>query len=138
MSVLLDPYLHFDTEAEAAISFYKAIFGGNADITRFSAFPNMPVSAGQENLVMHSVLEADHIRLMVSDAAPMGGVKKGENISLSLSGDDEATLTQYFEALSKDGTVTDELAAKPWGDKFGMVTDKFGVHWMVNITMPKN
>ncbi|HSX06571.1 MAG TPA: VOC family protein [Candidatus Saccharimonadia bacterium] len=137
MSVVLDPYLHFDNNAEAAMDFYKSIFGGKAEITRFSEFPGMPVPEGQENLVMHSVLEADHIRLMMSDAAPIGGVTKGETVTLSLSGDDDATLTHYFEELSKDGTVTDELTEKPWGDKFGMVTDKFGIGWLVNITKPK-
>jgi PhnB protein len=134
----LNPYLQFNGEAEDALNFYKSIFGGEADITRFSDFPGMPVADDQKNQLMHAVLKTKELQLMLSDATPTGGVAHGENISLSLSGDDEATLTQYFKGLCEGGTVTDELSAKQWGDVFGMVTDKFGINWMVNITKPKS
>jgi PhnB protein len=56
---------------------------------------------------------------------------------MSLSGDNEAELRTYFMKLSAGGTVTMPLEKAPWGDTFGMCTDKFGVAWLVNITGPK-
>ena len=58
----------------------------------------------------------------------------GTNYSMSLSGDNEAELHGYFQKLSAGGTVTMPLEKAPWGDTFGMLTDKFGVSWLVNIT----
>jgi PhnB protein len=57
----------------------------------------------------------------------------GSTVSMSLSGDNDAELSGYFEKLSEGGTVTMPLEIAPWGDKFGMVTDRFGIDWMVNI-----
>jgi PhnB protein len=58
----------------------------------------------------------------------------GNNVHLSLIGSDEANLTRYFNRLSEGGTVDMPLEKQFWGDAFGMLTDKFGVHWMVNIS----
>jgi PhnB protein len=74
------------------------------------------------------------LQLMVSDAMDASDPKVGGNISLSLSGDDEAELTKYFQGLSEGGNVTQALETHPWGDVFGMVVDKYGVNWMVNIS----
>jgi PhnB protein len=52
----------------------------------------------------------------------------------NISGDDEEVLRGYFDALSEGGTVTMPLDEAPWGDVFGMLTDKIGVHWMVNVS----
>jgi PhnB protein len=59
--------------------------------------------------------------------------RPGTNFSVSLSGDNEAELTRYFEKLSAGGSIAEPLVKAPWGDTFGMFTDKFGVNWMVNI-----
>jgi len=136
----MNPYINFDTSAEEVLNFYKQVFGGEVKISRYGdmpASPNMPVAEDQKSLVMHGVLESADFQLMVSDAAPMGGTKPGTNISLSLSGDDEATLTKYFDGLSAGGTVTQPLEKAPWGDTFGMLTDKFGIAWLVNISAQK-
>ncbi len=58
----------------------------------------------------------------------------GTNVSISLSGDNEAELRGYWEKLSSGATIREPLAKAPWGDAFGMLTDRFGVEWMVNIT----
>ena len=86
---------------------------------------------------MHADLQTDDLRLMLSDAAPMGDVPAVSNVALSLSGEDDAKLTGYFTALSDGGTVKEPLVAAPWGDKFGMLVDKFGTNWLVNISAPK-
>jgi PhnB protein len=87
---------------------------------------------------MHSVLEADNgIEFMASDTPNRMEYKAGTNYSMSLSGDNEAELQGYFEKLLAGGNVTMPLEKAPWGDTFGMLTDKFGVAWLVNITGQK-
>ena len=132
-STILNPYIHFSGNAEEALNFYKSIFDGELTVLKFSDFPNMPVKDDQKNQVMHGYLTmGGGMNLMASDS--MGELKKGENISISISGDDEATLTKYFEGLSESGNITEPLGKHPWGDTFGMVIDKFGIKWLVNIS----
>ena len=136
----LNPYINFNGNAEEALNFYKNALGGELTISRFSEFasPEMPVPEGQENGVMHGMLITDDFQLMAADALALGGaVATGNNISISLSGDDETKLTNYFDSLSAGGTIKEPLAKAPWGDSFGMFTDKFGIEWMVNIAGPK-
>jgi len=75
--------------------------------------------------------------LMASDTPARMEYRPGNNISLSLSGENEAELTAYFQKLSAGGTITMPLTKAMWGDMFGMCTDKFGVGWLVNISAPK-
>ena len=92
--------------------------------------------------VMHGRLETTAgYTLMVADApAAMMAVTPGDNISVSISGDaeDAEAMRGYFEGLAVDGRVNEPLASAPWGDEFGMLTDKFGINWMVNIAAPEN
>ena len=134
----LNPYLHFNGNAEEALNFYKSVLGGETEITRFSDFPGMPVAEELKNDVMHAVLKSNAMQLMLSDATPLGDVVVGTNFSVTLSGDDAAALTDYFNGLSEGGEVTTPLSTHPWGATFGMLIDKFGVHWMVNIDTPKS
>jgi len=138
MTVILNPYLHFNEgKAEEALNFYKDAFGGELEISRYGDNPSVP--AGEESikdLVMHGVVKTDDLQLMASDTGPMGDVVVGSNVSISLSGDDEAKLTKYFEALSVGGTVTKPLSKESWGDTFGMLDDKFGISWLINISAP--
>ncbi|HSX31414.1 MAG TPA: VOC family protein [Candidatus Saccharimonadales bacterium] len=138
MSVVLNPYLHFNGNAKEALEFYKSIFGGKLSISHYSDFPGMPEADKYKDQVMHGALEAGSLQLMASDSGPMGEGTIGDNFSLSLSGDDEPTLRKHFEALSAGGTVTQPLATQVWGDTFGMLKDKFGMTWFVNIAKPKS
>jgi PhnB protein len=74
---------------------------------------------------------------MASDTPKRMEYRPGTNFSISLSGDNEAELTGYFQALSEGGMVTMPLTKAIWGDTFGMCTDKFGINWMVNVS-PKS
>ena len=89
---------------------------------------------------MHAMLETDSgFALMASDTPPGMGMElnPGDNISISLSGDDADELRGYWEKLSASGTVTMPLEKQMWGDEFGMCVDRFGIHWMVNIGQPQ-
>ena len=134
MSVKLNPYLNFQRNAREAIEFYKNVFGGTLNISSFKD-GGMPTGPADENLVMHAQLDADHgITLMASDTPPGMELTAGNSVSISLSGTEEATLRGYWEKLSQGGTVMVPLEKAPWGDTFGMCTDKFGTQWLVNIS----
>jgi PhnB protein len=83
---------------------------------------------------MHASLENDDLTIMASEMMPGMKLIKGTNVSLSLVGNDAAKLKGFFEKLSAGGTVTMPMEKQFWGDVFGMFTDKFGIHWMVNVT----
>lgn len=87
---------------------------------------------------MHAQLENETLSFMGSDANLHNTVVFGNSVHLSIAGTDDERITKFFEGLSEGGTVAVPLAAAPWGDKFGMLTDKFGIHWMVNITSEKS
>lgn len=129
MSVVLNPYLGFTGNAREALEFYHAVFGGDLTISTF-AENGMP-EAGDG--VMHGQLTAPGgLTLMASDSprAVEGG---SSSISISLSGDDDAALRGYWDTLSEGATIAEPLVTAPWGATFGMLTDRFGIEWMVNI-----
>ena len=132
MASTLNPYLSFRDDARAAMEFYQAALGGELTISTFGEFGD--ADAPEANLVMHSQLTTPSgFTLMGADTPPGMQFEEGGRFSISLSGDDEAELRGYFDKLSEGGTVTMPLEKQMWGDVFGMVTDPFGVGWMVNI-----
>jgi len=133
MAMILNPYIGFSGEARDALAFYKDVFGGEATLSTFGE-GGMPHEPGQENLVMHAQLTTpDGFTLMMSDGQPASGAVK-DGFSISLSGDDKDKLRGFWDKLAEGGTVTQPLVEAPWGDSFGMLTDKFGTDWMVNIS----
>jgi PhnB protein len=132
MASRLNPYIQFDGTARAAMEFYQSVFGGDLSSNTFKEFGSGHGPEDDEKL-MHSQLETpDGFTLMASDTPQGMSYNPGENIAISLSGDDEA-LRGYYEKLADGGKATVPLEKQMWGDEFGMVTDKFGINWMVNI-----
>lgn len=133
MGSKLTPYISFGDDARQAMEFYKDVFGGTLTISTFADFGNTGPEADQ---VMHSQLETDAgFVLMAADTPPGMDRTVGNNISISLFGDDEA-LRRYWDELSASGTVTQPMDKMAWGDEFGMCVDKFGIVWLVNISQP--
>lgn len=132
MTSRLNPYLSFDNTARAAMDFYKSVFGGTLTLTTF-AEGGMADNSDDAAKIMHGQLETpDGYWLMGADTpASMGAPRP--NGAVSLSGDDEARLTAQWSGLSDGATITIPLAKAPWGDSFGMLVDRFGVPWLVNI-----
>jgi PhnB protein len=137
MQTRLNPYLNFWDNTRDAMEFYKSVFGGKLDISTFKDF-HASQKPSEDDLIMHSVLEGGNgITFMASDTPERMEYKPGNNFSMSLSGEDEAELSGYFEKLAAGGTVTMPLEKAVWGDMFGMVNDKFGVGWLVNVYAKK-
>lgn len=137
MQTQLNPYLSFRDNAREAMEFYKTVFGGKLEMQTFKDF-HASQDPSEDNKIMHSVLTADNgIVFMASDTPNGMEYRAGTNMSMSLSGDNETELRGYYEKLSAGGTVGMPLEKAPWGDMFGMCTDKFGVSWLVNISGQK-
>lgn len=136
MNSRLNPYLAFGGTAREAMEFYESVFGGKLQLSTYRE-NEMAHDRSTADHIMHSVLEAENGMVLMAGDAP-SSVPPGEasNVSLSLSGDNEAELTAYFEKLAAEGSIDEPLVKAPWGDTFGMLTDRFGIHWMVNISLP--
>jgi PhnB protein len=133
----LNPYLNFRDTTRQAMEFYQSVFGGKLDISTYKDY-QVSSDSSEDNKVMHAVLKTENgITIMAADVPNRMDFAPGTNFSLSLSGDDAAELRAYFERLAADGTVTMPLETAAWGDTFGMVRDRFGVSWLVNIAKPQ-
>lgn len=131
MSAKLNPYINFKGNAREAMEFYKSILGGELTMQTFGEAGAMDHGENKDE-IMHADLKNGDLSFMASDAGAHP-ISEGSNISMSLSGDDDVKLTEYYNKLSEGGKIDQPLETAPWGDKFGMFTDKFGLHWMVNI-----
>ena len=132
-------YLNFNGNCEEAFNFYKSVFGGNFSyIGRFGEMPeseDYSVSAADKNKIMHVSLPIGQSILMGSDSGGDWAPKfvAGNNFSVSVTADSKEEADSLFRALSKDGKITMPLETTFWGDYFGMLTDKFGINWMMSF-----
>jgi PhnB protein len=133
MTTRLNPYLSFRDTARQAMEFYRSVFGGELTISTFAEL-HASDDPAEADKVMHSMLTTDRdLVLMAADLPNRMEHSMGTSFSVSLSGDDESELRGYWGRLSDGATITAPLASAPWGDSFGMLVDKFGVNWLVNI-----
>jgi len=134
MSSRLNPYLSFRDNAREAMEFYHGVFGGKLDMTTFKEFQASQDPA-EDDKIMHAMLEAPNGMVLMGADTPMAmEYTPGNTISVSLSGDDEAELRGYYDKLREGGTEVMPMEKAPWGDSFGMLKDRFGVDWLVNIS----
>jgi len=133
----INPYLNFAGNTEAAFNFYKSVFGGEfLTVQRFKDSPHGGnVAEHEKNKIMHISLPIGKGNvLMATDALESMGQKLtvGDNFSIAILPDSKAEADKLFNGLSAGGKVTMPLHDVPWGAYFGMLTDKFGIQWMVN------
>jgi PhnB protein len=134
MQSKLYPYLNFNGNCQEAMEFYKSIFGGKLEMTNYLD-GGMSQSADDEKRIMHAILKAENgITFMASDGKGGAGSDTSPSIQMSLSGTHEEELSTYFNKLAEGGKVNEPLVKAPRGDTFGMLTDAFGIDWMVNIS----
>jgi PhnB protein len=132
----LEPYLVFGGHCEEALNFYKQVFNGEIEgISRWSEMPKdvarTPVTPETANRVMHANFKSPGVSFMASDGMPDKTYGEGP-ISLSVTATDLAEAERVFNALASGGNVEVPMQDMFWGAKFGMLTDKFGIDWMVS------
>ncbi len=132
----LNPYITFLNNARQAMEFYKEVFGGSLTTSTFKEGMTTEHSTELDNLIMHPELMTDNGMTIMASDDPEQQVKS-INTSIALSGDNEPELKGYWDKLTDGAMIIVPFEKAPWGDTFGMLTDKFGIRWMVNVTKPK-
>ncbi len=139
----VQPYLFFDGRCDEAIDFYRQALG--AQVVMLMRFGEAPEGAGHApdgsvppaDKVMHACLQVGQSQLLLSDGF-CNGKPELEGVSFSLSADDDAHAVRLFDALADGGQVDQPLGATFFASSFGVVSDRFGVSWMVLVpTMPQ-
>ena len=135
----INPYIHFNGNAEEALTFYKSVFGGEfAMIMRFKDFsnPEHPISENEANKIMHIALPIGKSNVLMASDTPefMGKHNENETRSkISISAESKEEADTLFTGLSEGGTIEMPIADSPWGSYFGMFRDKYGIEWMVDF-----
>jgi PhnB protein len=136
----VNAYLTFNGTCEAAFTFYKSVFNSEFQfIGRYKDMPpskDMYVSPAEGDYIMHVSLPiSKETILMGSDSSETFGQASviGNNVSLSINANSKEEADRLFNELSADGIVKMPMEKTFWGAYFGMFTDKFGIHWMVNF-----
>ena len=138
-SSYVQPYLFFGGRCEEALEFYRAAVGAQVDfIMRYKESPEpMPpgvLAPGFENKVMHTSFRVGSTVLMASDECEAGA--KFDGFALSLAVETEAEANRAFAALASGGKVKMPLTKTFWSPCFGMLTDRFGIDWMISVVAP--
>ena len=129
----LTPYLHYDGDCAEAFGFYERALGGKINMmSRYGEAPADSRPPGADDLVMHAELEIDGALLHGSDSPPQWSKPFG-GVTIALQYDDVATAEAAYAALVEGGQATMPMAETFWAQRFGMLVDRFGVPWMVNV-----
>ena len=132
----VQPYLFFDGNCEEAVNFYKKVL--DAEVTAFMRYREMPEQPQGDcpsvdgEKVMHATLKIGDTNVMFSDGPNQKPMNfHGFSLSIALRSSEEAD--RYFAALAEGGQVHMPLTKTFWSPRFGMLADKFGVGWMINV-----
>lgn len=135
----VNPYLNFPGNTEEAFNFYKSVFGGEfLGVTRFKDFQGMgDMSESDRNKIGHIALPLgnDNILMGTDALASMGqSLTVGNNVSIALEAESAEEAERLFNGLSAGGDVEMPLQKTEWAEKYGSLTDQFGIHWQLNLT----
>jgi PhnB protein len=134
-NVQLNPYLTFDGQCEEAFRFYEKCLGAKISFSMTHGDSPEPTPPNWRNKIIHSTLAVGDQVLQGVDALP-GQYQKPQGFSLSLNVNDPAEAERIFDALAESGAVLFPLKKTFWALLFGMLTDKFGIPWMINCGYP--
>ena len=129
----INVYLTFDGNAREAMQFYAKALGAKLQLMTFGQMPDPNVPKEAKNKVMHARLSKGALAIMASDTMPGMPFTKGNNFSVSVACGSAKEAERLFKAFSEKGAVTMPLQKTFWADRFGALTDKFGVNWMFNF-----
>ena len=131
----INPYIHFNGNAEEAFTFYKSVFGGAfAKVLRYKelASAEFPIAENDANRLMHIALPIGKSSVLMGSDAIMGRVTENDNRNtISISAESREEADKLFNGLSAGGKIECPIADSPLGLYFGMFADKYGVQWTV-------
>lgn len=132
------PYVLFNGNCKEAVNFYKTHLGGELFMMTYGEAPQQAhdFPANAKDKIMHANLKKGSFNLMAGDT-PTNDAKIGDNVQLYLSCESRAEVEKIYKAFSEKGKITVPLNDTFWGAYFGMLTDQFGVHWMLGFETPK-
>jgi PhnB protein len=126
-----NPYITFDGNCEEALKFYESCFSGKTlFIQHYEEIP-VAVSKPFKSKVMHSEFKAGSVHFMACDKAPGQTIHPGTNITLYINFSSSKEQENIFNKLSAQGTIHMPLEPTFWGSRMGILTDRFGIHWML-------
>ncbi|MEO8710796.1 MAG: VOC family protein [Parafilimonas sp.] len=133
----INAYIGFNGKCREAMNFYKECLGGELVLQTIGESPMKEhCAAGTEGQILHSsLMRNDVLLLMGTDMVGPTGYTEGNNIALSLNCSTEEEINTFFSKLSEGGKIFQEVKPQFWGSLFGMLTDKFGINWMLNYEM---
>ena len=132
----VSPYIAFKGNCREAIAFYKSALDAEVLFTQTVGESPM-ANMGPAGNIMHCTMKVGGSTIMMCDDPRPGAEAAGGNISMAIGLDDPERAKQIFANLEKGGTVIMPLEKTYWAEAFGMVTDQFGIKWMVNCDAPK-
>jgi PhnB protein len=132
----IDPYLIFNGNCRQAMEFYRDCLGADLNILTYAEGPGDHPDAVKDK-IMHARLTKGQAVIMASDPHDGKPQTQGDNFFLNLNCDSLDEIERLFTAIGKNGKVLMPLADMFWGDRFGMVTDQFGINWMFSFPLPK-
>jgi len=127
-------YLHFDGNCRTAMAFYQRCLGGDLQLRAYPDAGGTPSSDPDARIMHASLTRAGAPTLMASDSSPEGPVHRCNNFSVSIECESLAEIDRLFSAIGEQGKVRVALADMPWNARFGMLTDRFGIQWILNCT----
>lgn len=131
----IQPYLSFAGNCEEAINFYKDALGG--EILYIQRYGDSPMKGkAPDDKVMHCTLKVGETHIMACDNPADMPTSVGSNISLAIGSNDPAGAEGMFAKMADGGNVTMPMQPTFWAERFGMLTDKFGINWMFNVDTP--
>ena len=138
----INPYIHFNGNAEEAFMFYQSVFGGEFSmIMRYKdleSVPDNPVTESEADKIMHIALPIGISNVLMASDVPafMGQVNENENRSkIIISAESKEEADKLFNGLSTGGKIEVPISESPWGSYFGMFRDKYGIEWMVDFDL---
>jgi PhnB protein len=135
-------YLNFEGNCRDVMTFYQQCLGGELTLVTFGDMPEMSAQLPEavKSRIMHASLKSGDAVLMASDTLPgmPGTLTKGTNFSISVQPQSSEEIDRLWAAFSQGGTIQHPLSEAPWGARYGMLTDQFGIQWMFNYETPKS
>jgi PhnB protein len=133
----VNTYLSFDGDCRRAMLFYQQCFGYELQLNTYPDAQGQPSSDPGARIMHSQLLRSGELILMASDTPQVGSLRPGNNFSVSIQCDSVGEIERLFAALGQNGQIRMPLGDTPWGARFGMLTDQFGIQWILNCNLLK-